>query len=224
MDGTSQNLPPPDEGLDEPRLIADGGLAARIGRVAAPALRDLGFRLVRVKISAAQGATLQIMAERPDGVMTIDDCERASDALSPLFDLEVPLNGPYRLEVSSPGIDRPLVRASDFRRALGHEARIEMAVPLDGRKRFRGRLEAVETRDGAPAVRLRLPAGEGGGEASVELPVADMGEAKLALSEELIRAALRRDKAATRQRKIENRRQRKSGGRESDRSAVRRPT
>jgi ribosome maturation factor RimP len=115
------------------------------------------------------------------------------------------------------------VRASDFRRALGHEARIEMAVPLDGRKRFRGRLEAVETRDGAPAVRLRLPAGEGGGEASVELPVADMGEAKLALSEELIRAALRRDKAS-RQRKTENRRQRKSGGRESDRSAVRRPT
>ena len=92
-------------------------------------------------------ATVQIMAERPDGMMTIDDCEQASDALSPLFDVEEPVHGAYRLEISSPGIDRPLTRVSDFRRALGHEAKIEMAVPVDGRKRFRGMLEAVEARE-----------------------------------------------------------------------------
>ena len=142
---SAPNAPAPEEGLDEPRLIAESGLALRIGRSAEPALRALGLRLVRVKVSAAQSATVQIMAERPDGTMTIDDCERASDALSPLFDVEEPVAGAYRLEISSPGIDRPLVRVSDFRRALGHEARIEMAVPVDGRKRFRGVLEAVET-------------------------------------------------------------------------------
>ena len=98
------------------------------------------------------------MAERPDGTMTIDDCERASDALSPLFDVEDPVAGAYRLEISSPGIDRPLVRVSDFRRAIGHEARIEMAVPVDGRKRFRGVIEAVEPRDAGPIV-AAAPAG-----------------------------------------------------------------
>ena len=132
------------DGLDEPRLIAESGLAQRIGRAAEPTLRNLGLRLVRVKVSASQNATVQIMAERPDGIMTIDDCERASDALSPLFDLEEPVGRAYRLEISSPGIDRPLVRVSDFRRALGHEAKIEMAIPVGGRKRFRGALEAVE--------------------------------------------------------------------------------
>jgi ribosome maturation factor RimP len=218
------NAPAPEEGLDEPRLIADSGPAMRVGRVVAPALRDLGLRLVRVRISAAQGSTLQIMAERPDGVMTIDDCERASEALSPLLDLEAPLSGPYRLEMSSPGIDRPLVRVSDFRRALGHEARIEMAVPLDGRKRFRGRLEAVETRDGGAVARLVLPPGEDGEAKSVALPIADMGEAKLTLAEDLIRAALRREKAAIRQRKTDNKRQRKAGGRQSQDAPVRRPT
>ena len=225
MDETpALNAPAPEEGLDEPRLIADSGVAMRVGRVVAPALRDLGLRLVRVRISAAQGPTLQIMAERPDGVMTIDDCQRASEALSPLLDLEQPLNGPYRLEMSSPGIDRPLVRVSDFRRALGHEARVEMAVAVDGRKRFRGRLEAVETRDGGAVARLRLPPGEDGEEKSVALPIADMGEAKLTLAEDLIRAALRREKAAIRQRKTDDKRQRKPGGEKSDRSPARRPT
>ncbi len=84
------------------------------------------------------------MAERPDGTMSIDDCERVSQALSPAFDVEEPIAQAYRLEISSPGIDRPLVRESDFRRAVGHEARVEMASPIDGRKRFRGLIEAVE--------------------------------------------------------------------------------
>ena len=204
MDRISEpNASAPDDGLDEPRLIAEGGLALRIGRSAEPTLRTLGLRLVRVKVSAAQSATVQIMAERPDGIMTIDDCERASDALSPLFDVDEPVTGAYRLEISSPGIDRPLVRVSDFRRAVGHEAKIEMAVPLDGRKRFRGGLEAVETRDGRPFARLRMPADEGDEATSVDLAIADIGEARLTLTEDLIRAALRREKAAKKQAKAE---------------------
>ncbi len=204
---SAPNAPAPEEGLDEPRLIVESGLALRIGRRAKPTLHTLGLRLVRVKVSAAQGATVQIMAERPDGIMTIDDCQRASDALSPLFDVEEPVSGAYRLEISSPGIDRPLVRVSDFRRALGHEARIEMAVLVDGRKRFRGVLEAVETRDAGPVARLSLSPGENGEAASVDLASADIGEARLTLTEDLIRATLRREKAAIRQRKTENRRQ-----------------
>ena len=105
-----------------------------------------------------QGATVQIMAERPDGTMTIDDCERASDALSPLLDVEEPVASAYRLEMSSPGIDRPLVRVSDFRRAIGHEARIEMAIPVDGRKRFRGADRGGrDARRGAGRVGCSLP-------------------------------------------------------------------
>jgi ribosome maturation factor RimP len=219
MDATSlpQIATAPDEGLDEARLIADNGLARRIARVAEPTLRDLGLRLVRVKVSAAQGATLQIMAERPDGTMSIDDCERASQALSPVFDLEEPMNQAYRLEISSPGIDRPLVRESDFRRAIGSEARVEMAAPVDGRKRFRGRIEAVGSRDAERFARLRLAGGEGGAETSVDLAIQDMAEARLVLTEDLIRATLRREKAAVRKRKTENgRRRTEDRGRTTD--------
>ena len=135
-------------GLDEPRFATETGVAARIAHLAAPVLADLGFRLVRVKLSAQAGATVQIMAERPDGSMSIEDCEAVSQALSPVLDVDDPVTGAYRLEISSPGIDRPLVRASDIARAIGHEARIEMAVAQSGefagRKRFRGRIEAVE--------------------------------------------------------------------------------
>jgi ribosome maturation factor RimP len=200
---SAPNAPAPEEGLDEPRLIAESGLALRIGRGAEPTLRTLGLRLVRVKVSAAQGATVQIMAERPDGIMTIDDCQGASDALSPLFDVDEPVAGAYRLEISSPGIDRPLVRVSDFRRALGHETRIEMAVLVDGRKRFRGVLEAVETRDSRPVARLRQPPGENGETTNVDLAIADMAEARLVLTDDLIRATLRREKAAKKQAKAE---------------------
>ena len=188
------------DALDEPRLIGDSGLAQRIARTAEPVLRDLGLRVVRVKVSAAEGATLQIMAERADGTMTIDDCEAASEELSPVFDAEDVIQQAYRLEISSPGIDRPLVRASDFRRAIGHEARVEMAVPVDGRKRFRGLIEAVETVEGAPMAKLRMP-GEGEAQIFVDLRIADMGEARLVLTEDLIRAALRSEKAAQKQAK-----------------------
>ena len=133
--------------LFEPRWIEETGLAQRVARIAAPVLRDLDLRLVRVKISASQSSVVQIMAERADGTMSIEDCEAASMMLSPNLDNEDPITSAYRLEVSSPGIDRPLVRVSDFRRAIGNEARIEMAVPVGGRKRFRGVIEAVDERE-----------------------------------------------------------------------------
>jgi ribosome maturation factor RimP len=187
-----RTLVEPVEGLDEARLVEDSGASQRVGRIAAPVLRDLGYRLVRVKISSAQGATVQIMAERPDGTMSIEDCERASAALSPVFDVEEPMAQAYRLEISSPGIDRPMVRESDFLRAVGHEARVEMTVAINGRKRFRGRLEAVAH---GPAARMLLVADDKT-ETHVELPIRAMADARLMLTDDLIRAALRREKAA----------------------------
>jgi ribosome maturation factor RimP len=112
------------EGYDiaESRLILEQGMAARVASIAGPVLNGLGYRLVRVRVSATSGCTVQIMAERPDGTMAIEDCEAASRALSPVFDIEDPIDREYRLEISSPGIDRPLVRRSDFERHAGHEA------------------------------------------------------------------------------------------------------
>ncbi len=184
------------EGLDEPRLIAETGRAQRIGRVAEPVLRDVGLRLVRVKVSAAAGATVQIMAERPDGTMTIDDCEGASDALSPVLDLEDPVTQAYRLEVSSPGIDRPLVRGIRFSSARSATKRAsKWRSPVDGRKRFRGLIEGGRGRTDVVTARLRIAADEDE-ETRVELPVRDMAEARLVLTDDLIRATLRREKAA----------------------------
>jgi ribosome maturation factor RimP len=189
------------DALDEPRLLTESGLARRVGAIVEPPLRDLGLRLVRVKISAADGTTVQIMAERPDGSMTVDDCERASVALSPVLDLEDPVGRAYRLEISSPGIDRPLVRASDFERAIGHEARVEMAVPVNARKRFRGLIEGLKGSGPTIAAQLRIAAKDDGETELASLPVGDMDEARLVLTEELIRVALRREKAAKKQRK-----------------------
>jgi ribosome maturation factor RimP len=177
----------------EPRLIIEPGLAARVAAVAEPVLEGLGYRLVRVRISGLSGCTVQVMAERPDGSMTIDDCEAVSRALSPVFDVADPVDRAYRLEVSSPGIDRPLVRRSDFDRYAGHLAKVEMDVPVGGRKRFRG---IVLGSDGDLA-RLRcddLPEGA----AEIALPIADMAEARLLLTDALIAESLRRGKAAER--------------------------
>lgn len=185
-------------GLDEPRFAVETGVAARIARLAEPVLADLGFRLVRVKLSAQAGQTVQIMAERPDGSMSIEDCETASQALSPVLDVDDPVNGAYRLEISSPGIDRPLVRLSDIARAMGHEARIEMVVGqgADGRKRFRGRIEAVEGEGRAARLKLKRLDAKPEEPVEVSLPVAEIEEAKLILTEDLIREALRAAKLA----------------------------
>jgi ribosome maturation factor RimP len=133
-----------EQDLAEPRLIIEQGMAARVAAIAGPVLIGLGYRLVRVRISGTASLTVQIMAERPDGSMTIEDCEACSRALSPVFDVEDPIDREYRLELSSPGIDRPLVRRSDFERYCGHEAKIEMEIPLGSQKRFRGTLLGVE--------------------------------------------------------------------------------
>ena len=177
--------------IAEPRLIVEQGLAARVAALAAPVLSGLGYRLVRVRVSGTAGVTVQIMAERPDGSMAIEDCEAASRALSPVFDAEDPIDREYRLELSSPGIDRPLVRLSDFARHAGHEAKIEMAVARDGRKRFRGLLLGTE----GEAARLRRKDAAEGEPADVLLPIADMAEARLVLTDALIRESLRRGKA-----------------------------
>lgn len=179
----------------EPRLIVEPGLAARVAAIVEPVIEQLGYRLVRVKISGADGCTVQIMAERPDGTMLIEDCETVSRGLSPALEATDPVDRAYRLEISSPGIDRPLVRASDFDRYAGHIARIEMQVPVEGRKRFRGTVLGAE----GTLARLRrddVPAGE---QPDVMLPIEDMAEAKLVLTDALIEESLRRSKAAERE-------------------------
>lgn len=189
----AQNAPSP---LDEPRLCGETGVAARIAHVAEPVLAQLGFRLVRARILSQNGLILQIMAERPDGIMTIEDCEAASQALSPELDVEDVIAEAYRLELSSPGIDRPLVRVSDFRRAIGHEAKIELAQPLpSGRKRFRGDIVAVEGEGREALVTLERKDPPPDEEKTVRLPLRDLDEAKLMLTDALIREALRAGKA-----------------------------
>ncbi|MGA3339264.1 MAG: ribosome maturation factor RimP [Methylocella sp.] len=182
--------------LDEPRLIEETGVSARVAHLAQPVLAGLGYRLVRVKLSAQAGTTVQIMAERPDGSMNVKDCEIVSAALSPVLDVEDPVKTAYRLEISSPGIDRPLVRVSDFRRALAQEARIELNNGIGGRKRFRGLIGKV-IGDGRSAVVILERNDTKPGEAAIaELPLHDIAEARLILTEELIRQALRAAKAA----------------------------
>src|ERR1043166_2407573 len=181
-------------GIAEPRLIVEPGLAARVAAMVEPALEQLGFRLVRVHISGMDGCTVQIMAERPDGSMTIEDCELVSRSLSPVLDVADPIERAYRLEISSPGIDRPLVRRSDFERFAGNVVKIEMAVAIEGRRRFRGTLLGV---DGDRA-RVRRPDAAGGEEPDVLLPIEEMAEAKLVLTNELVTQSLKRGKEAER--------------------------
>src|SRR5258707_4280748 len=119
-------------------------MAARVSAVAGPVLQGMGYRLVRIKVSGEAGCTVQIMAERPDGTMLIEDCEAISRALSPVLDVADPIERAYRLEVSSPGIDPPLVRRFEFERHAGHLIKVEMAVAHQGRKRVRGTLPGVE--------------------------------------------------------------------------------
>ncbi len=175
----------------EPRLIVEQGVAARVAAIVEPVLAGLGLRLVRVRISGMAGCTVQIMAERPDGTMTIEDCETASRALSPVLDVADPIDRAYHLELSSPGMDRPLVRLSDFERYAGNQVRIEMAVAVDGRRRFRGYLLGVE----GEAARIRRDDATPDEPAEVLLRIEDMAEAKVMLSEAQIAAALKRAKA-----------------------------
>ena len=182
--------------LDEPRLNTETGVAARVARIVIPVLRDVGFRLVRVKISGINGMTVQIMAERPDGTMTVQDCEEASMAVSPVLDIEEPISQAYHLEMSSPGIDRLLMRVSDFRRAIGHEVRLETAVLIGERKRFRGWIEAVKGEGTDAILKLRRIDARADEEADIAFPLRDVADARLVLTEALIRESLRAAKQA----------------------------
>ena len=154
----------------------------RIAEAIEPSLEATGYRLVRVVITSGRRPTLQVMAERRDDQpMTVEDCAQISHSVSAILDVADPIAGAYMLEVSSPGIDRPLVRAEDYDRFSGFEARIELARPIEGRKRFRGRLLGTS----AESVRLVTETGE------VKLPFADVTRAKLVLTDDLLAAARR---------------------------------
>ena len=176
--------------LDEPRLVSETGVAARVAAIAIPVLEQLGLRLVRVRLLAQNGQTLQIMAERPDGSMSVGDCEAASQALSPELDVADPIPGEYRLEISSPGIDRPLVRVSDWRRAVGHEAKIELTQPHSD-----GVISGVEGEGRDAILTLERNDARADEEKIVRLSLRDLDEGKLMLTEALIRASLRAAKA-----------------------------
>src|SRR3981189_1409556 len=181
--------------LADPRLVVEPGAAARVSAVAGPVLEGMGYRLVRIRISGEAGCTVQIMAERPDGTMLIEDCEAISRALSPVLDVADPIERAYRLEVSSPGIDRPLVRRSDFERYVGFLVKIEMAVAHQGRKRFRGLLQGVE----GDTIRLHRDDIRADEDGDVLLVMEDIADARLVLTDELVAESMRRGKAAERE-------------------------
>ena len=176
----------------EDRFVRESGQAAQVAELVEPSLQDLGFRLVRVQLMGRDTSqTVQIMAERPDGTISIEDCETISRQLSPLLDAFDPIAGAYRLEISSPGIDRPLVRASDFEDWAGYEAKVELRELLDGRRRFRGELEGFE--DGE--IRLLVDLDQIGKHV-LGLPIALIESAHLVLTDELVRESLRRSKSS----------------------------
>jgi ribosome maturation factor RimP len=179
----------------EPRLIIETGLELRIAEIIEPVLIAMDFRLVRVRMLNQNGATLQIMAERNDGTMDVEGCEAVSVAISPVLDVEDPIDREYHLEVSSPGIDRPMVRKSDFARWQGHLVKCETSIMIDNRKRFRGKITEADT-EGFTIERDQVAYGE---EPRATIPFSALAEAKLILTDDLIRDALRADKLAKQQ-------------------------
>jgi ribosome maturation factor RimP len=189
-----------DTGKADDRIIRETGIDARVAQIVGPVADACGFRLVRVRLTGQNGLTLQIMAERPDGSMTVEDCEELSRALSPALDVEDPIEKAYHLEVSSPGIDRPLVRVTDFAQWRGHLVKIETSVMVEGKKRFRGRIaEADEA-----TLLVERDAASYGDEPTVRIPMETIAEARLILTDDLIRDALRKDKALRKGRDIDN--------------------
>ena len=184
---------------DEQRIVRETGVDARVAAIVEPVLNSAGYRLVRVRLSGMNGLTLQIMAERADGTMTVEDCEDVSRMVSPLLDVEDPIDRAYHLEVSSPGIDRPLVRMSDFARWSGHMAKIDTSVMVAGRKRFRGTITGLAQ----DSVTLESDKASFGDSMVAEIPLDTIADARLILTDELIRAALKADKAARQARGLE---------------------
>jgi ribosome maturation factor RimP len=166
-------------------LIAKAAMDRRLAAIVSPTIEGLGFELVRLRLMSGRRALLQIMAERPDGGIEVDDCARISRAVSAVLDVEDPVSGEYTLEVSSPGIDRPLTRLKDFERWAGYEAKIETVEPIDGRRRFRGTLAGVQ--DGE--VLIEIPEG------TIGLAFEMIADAKLVLTDALIAESLAGRKA-----------------------------
>ncbi|HEV2896910.1 MAG TPA: ribosome maturation factor RimP [Pseudaminobacter sp.] len=180
------------ESIGDDRIIRESGMDARVASIIQPVLRAIGFRLVRVRLSGQNGLTLQIMAEREDGTMTVEDCEEVSRAVSPALDVDDPIEKAYHLEVSSPGIDRPLVRKSDFATWTGHLVKMETSILVADRKRFRGKIASADE-DGVVIERDQAAYGE---EPSVRVPFEAIAEARLILTDDLIRDALSKDNKA----------------------------
>jgi ribosome maturation factor RimP len=189
---TAQMAATTGESAGDDRIIRESGIDARVAAVISPVLRGMGFRLVRVRLSGQNGLTLQIMAERNDGTMTVEDCEEVSRAVSPALDVADPIEKAYHLEVSSPGIDRPLVRKSDFSTWTGHLVKIETSILVADRKRFKGKI--AEAGDNDVLIERDVPAY--GEDPSVRVPYETIADARLVLTDDLIRDALSKDNKA----------------------------
>ena len=171
-------------------LIAKTAIDRRLAEIIAPVIEDLGFELVRIRLQGGKTATLQIMADRPEGGINVDDCGDISVAVSATLDVEDPIEDNYHLEVSSPGIDRPLTRMKDFEAFEGYEARLETNQAIDGRKRFKGVLAGVEGDE------VLLNIDEAGETQTIGLQFDWLSDAKLVLTDDLIREMLRQKKEA----------------------------
>ncbi len=179
-------------GTKRSHLVAPGAVATRIADLVEPTVGDLGYELVRLRLTGEQGGTLQLMAERPDGSMKVEGCEEVSRSVSAILDVEDPIKGEFILEVSSPGIGRPLTRLKDFDTWAGFEAKLELSEALAGRKRFRGTLQGVEKEE----VLLELPL-EGHEELqTIGLPFSLIADARLVMTDDLIEESAKRTRIA----------------------------
>jgi len=179
--------------LNEQRYCREGGQEQRVSAILEPVALDMGYRLVRIRLTQDNGCTLQIMAENAQGEFTITDCEKFSKEISPILDVEDPISREYHLEVSSAGIDRPLVRLSDFEQWVGHEAKIEIQNMVNGRRRYRGTIEGVEGSE----VLVRLPDIPEGQEDLYRIEIENLADAKLLMTDKLLDEARARQEVAS---------------------------
>ncbi|MEL0436965.1 ribosome maturation factor RimP [Phycobacter sp. K97] len=171
-------------------LIAKAAIDRRLAEIITPVIEDMGYELVRIRLMSGKTTTLQIMADKPDGGIEVDDCAEISNAVSAVLDVEDPILDAYALEVSSPGIDRPLTRLKDFDMFEGYEAKLETAELIDGRRRFKGELAGVE--DDEVLINIE----EHGETVTIGLKFDWLSDAKLVLTDDLIKEMLRQRKAA----------------------------
>jgi ribosome maturation factor RimP len=171
-------------------LIAKTAIDRRLAAIVTPAIEGLGFELVRIRLMSGRTPTLQIMADRPDGGIVVEDCAKISTAVSAILDVEDPIAENYTLEVSSPGIDRPLTRLKDFDMWEGYEARLETTELIDGRRRFKGNLAGTEGDE------VLIEIEEGGETVTIGLQFEWLSDAKLILTDDLIAEMLRQRKDA----------------------------